>query len=298
MTPDPASGRWLRALAIAAFVACGVATCARSTEPARSAGKRIITIGGAVTETVFALGHGAQVVAVDTSSVFPPEVARLPQVGYQRTIAAETVLSLSPDLVVASAEAGPPAALAQLRSAGIAVEIIPVAMTPEAAAVRIAAIGAAIGAQPAATELANRVRSATKTAVARCCTGAPGPAPKAILIYARGAGTMMVAGTETAGAAMLELAGARNPVTFSGFKPLSAEALVEAAPDVIVIPSRGLATLGGEAGLLALPGVAATPAGRARRFVAMDDLLLLGFGPRLGEAVDELASRLAGRPRS
>jgi iron complex transport system substrate-binding protein len=156
------------------------------------------------------------------------------------------------------------------------------------------AIGAALNLEPAATALADQVRRATQSAVARCCTGARVP-PTAILIYARGAGTMMVAGKDTAGAAMLELAGARNPVTFSGFKPLSPEALVEAAPEVIVIPARGLATLGGEAGLLAVPGVAATPAGRARRFVAMDDLLLLGFGPRLGEAVDELSSRLAER---
>ncbi len=299
MMPDPGSGRWLRALAIAAFVACLVATCARSSEPARSAGRRIITIGGAITETVFALGRGAQVVAVDTSSVFPPEVTKLPQVGYQRTLAAESILALAPDVVIASAEAGPPAALAQLRSAGIHVAMVPVAMTEEATVARIAAVGAALDLQPAATELANQVRRATRAAaeaaIERCCTGVR-TKPVAILIYARGAGTMMVAGQDTAGAAMLELAGAHNPVTFSGFKPLSPEALVEAAPEVIVIPSRGLATLGGEAGLLAVPGIAATPAGRARRFVAMDDLLLLGFGPRLGEAIDELSSRLAGRP--
>jgi len=91
----------------------------------------------------------------------------------------------------------------------------------------------------------------------------------------------------------VELAGGRNAVPgFAGYKPLSAEVLIAAAPEVIVVPARGLATLGGEAGLLALPGVADTPAGRARRIVAFDDLLLLGFGPRLGPAIDELARRL------
>lgn len=293
MTPDPASGRWLRALAIAAFVACGVVTCARSEPATPLVGRRLVTIGGAVTEIVFALGAGAHVVAVDTSSVYPPEVTKLPQVGYQRTIATESILALSPDLVIASAEAGPPAALAQLRAAGVAVTIIPVALSPEAAAARIEAIGAALDATPAATALAARVRRDTRAALARW--GTAGDRPTALVIYARGAGTTMVAGTDTAGAAMLALAGARNPATFTGYKPLSPEALVEAAPDVIVVPSRGLATIGGEAGLLALPGVAATPAGRARRFVAMDDLLLLGFGPRLATAIDELADRLAGR---
>lgn len=288
MTPDPATGRWLRAIAIAVFVAAGVIACTRASEPAR-AGQRIVTVGGAITETVFALGAGAQVVAVDTSSVYPPEVARLPQVGYQRTLAAETVLAWSPDLVVASAEAGPPAALAQLRAAGVPVALIPVAMTPAATAGRIEAVGAAIGAGAAAHALAERVASEARRALAGCCQAHP----TAVLIYARGAGTAMIAGRDTAGAAMLALAGARTPATFTGFKPLSPEVLVEAAPDVIVIPSRGLATLGGEPGLLALPGVADTPAGKARRIVAMDDLLLLGFGPRLPAAITELGQRLA-----
>jgi iron complex transport system substrate-binding protein len=288
MTPDPASGRWLRAIAIAVFVAAGVVTCARAREPAK-VGTRIVTVGGAITETVFALGAGAQVVAVDTSSVYPPEVTRLPQLGYQRTLAAESVLALSPDLVVASAEAGPPAALDQLRAAGIAVAVIPVALTPDAAAARIEAVGAAIGAGVAAHALAARVTGEARAALAGCCRAHP----TAVLIYARGAGTAMIAGRDTAGAAMLALAGARTPASFTGFKPLSPEVLVEAAPDVIVIPTRGLATLGGEPGLLALPGVAATPAGKARRIVAMDDLLLLGFGPRLPAAIAELGAKLA-----
>lgn len=285
MTPDPASGRWLRALAIAAFVACGVVTCTRSTTT--QAGKRIVTVGGAVTETVFALGGGAHVVAVDTSSVYPPEATALPQVGYQRTLAAEHVLAMTPDLVVASAEAGPPAALAQLRAAGVRVVLVPVAMTPEAAATRIAEVGAAIGAGEAAKALAAKVAREARAAVRA-------GGPSAVLIYARGAGTAMVAGNDTTGAAMLALAGAHTPATFTGYKPLSPEVLVAAAPEVIVVPSRGLDSLGGEAGLLALPGVAETPAGKARRIVAMDDLLLLGFGPRLATAIDELARKLRG----
>ena len=297
--PDPISGRWLRACAIALFVACGVVTCTRSRGPQDPpAARRIVSIGGPITETVFALGEGARVVAVDTSSVYPPEVTHLPQIGYQRTLSAESVLALAPDLVLASADAGPPAALAQLRAAGVAVEVMPAAMTPDAAARRIEAIGAALRTNPLAIELADQLRRATRAAHERHAT-APPRVLNAVLVYARGAGTTMVAGSDTPGAAMLELAGAHNAAAgFSGFKPLSAEVLVQSAPDVIVIPTRGLATLGGERGLLALPGVAETPAGRARRFVAMDDLLLLGFGPRLGAAIDELSSRMAGETGS
>lgn len=288
--PDPTVGRWLRTLAIGLMIACGAITCARGDAARSSSGVRIVSVGGPVTEIVFALGKGDQVVAVDSSSVFPPEVTRLPQVGYQRTLSAESVLALSPDLVIASAEAGPPAALEQLRAAGVRVDIAPTASTIEDAARRIEVVGAALNVRPAASELATSLRSHA-TRVRRAAIEPA--APRAIVVYARGGGTVMIAGADTPGAAMLELAGGRNAATgFTGYKALSPEVLVDAAPEVIVIPSRGLTSIGGEAGLLALPGVGATPAGRARRFVAMDDLLLFGFGPRLGAAIEELARRL------
>jgi iron complex transport system substrate-binding protein len=290
---DPLAGRRMRAVAVALTLACAV-TCARGGEPQRPpTGSRIVSIGGPVTEIVFALGKGDHVVAVDTSSVFPPEVTRLPQIGYQRTLSAESVLAHAPDLVVATADAGPPAALDQLRAAGVAVEIIPTALTIEAAGARIEAVGAALGVRPMASDLADRVRRHATQARAGCCA-ADHRTPRALLVYARGGGTVMVAGSDTPAAAMLELAGARNAATgFTGYKALSPEILVDAAPEVIVVPSRGLASLGGEAGLLALPGVAHTPAGRDERIVAMDDLLMLGFGPRLAAAIDELSRRLA-----
>ena len=245
-----------------------------------------------MTETVFALGEGARVVGVDVSSVYPPEATRLPQLGYQRTLSAEGILAQAPDLVIASEEAGPPAALEQLRAAGVEVAIIPSAMTPEAAATRIQRVGEALNASPRATTLATTLVRDVGEVRARID---PTSRPDAIVIYTRGAGTLMVAGEGTTAAAMLELAGARNAARgFTGYKALSPELLVAAAPQVIIIPARGLALLGGEAGLLAVPGVAATPAGQRRRFVALDDLLLLGFGPRLASAIDQLASAVRG----
>jgi iron complex transport system substrate-binding protein len=292
MIPDPKSGARLRTAALVLYIACCAITCTRAREPARTG--RVVTVGGPVTEIAFALGHGGQVVAVDTSSVYPPQVTALPHVGYQRTLSAEAVLALSPDLVIASAEAGPPAALDQLRAAGVRVEIIPAASTVDEAAARIEAVGAVLHERARARAAAAKLRADAAAARERCCAGEH-RAPKAVLVYARGAGTVLLAGTGTAAAAMLELAGARSAITgFSGFKPISAEALVAAAPEVIVIPARGLVSIGGEAGLLAMPGVAETPAGRAHRIVAVDDLLLLGFGPRLPAAIDELARGFGG----
>ncbi|HET9619787.1 MAG TPA: ABC transporter substrate-binding protein [Kofleriaceae bacterium] len=301
MTPDPITGVRLRALAIALCLVIGVLACTRAGRaPAPAGAQRIVAIGGPVTEIVFALGRGDRVIAVDASSVFPPDVTHLPQVGYQRTLSAEPILAHDPDLVIASGDAGPPSVIAQLRAAGVRVELIPTAQTVDEAARRIVAVGAALHAEEVARTLAEHVREEAQRARERCCVIAGGdtarraPRVKAAVIYARGAGTVMLAGSDTPAAAMLELAGARNAVgSFSGYKPISAEALVAAAPDVIVVPSRGLASIGGEPGLLAVPGLADTPAGRAHRVVAIDDLLLLGFGPRLPAAIDELARRFA-----
>ena len=287
-----------RARTLATVAACAaalaVAGCSRAADEAAAGGnatpRRIVSIGGAVTETVFALGAGPRVVAVDSSSVFPAEADALPEVGYQRTLAAEGILALQPDLVIAAAEAGPPAALEQLRRAGVEVALMPPADTIGAAADRIRAIGAALGDPTAGNAMATRVEQAAVEARSR----ARQVPTRVLFLYARGGGTAMVSGTGTPAAAMIALAGAQPAMTaWDGFRPLSAEAAVAAAPDVILIPSRGLGSLGGIDGVLAMPGLGDTPAGRARRVVALDDLLLLGFGPRLPQAIDALTQALA-----
>jgi iron complex transport system substrate-binding protein len=270
---------------MAAIAVLGSACKGRDAAPS-AAKRRIVSVGGAVTETVFALGAGADVIAVDSSSVAPSDVvSKLPQVGYQRTLAAEPIAALEPTLVLATDEAGPPAALTQLRDLGLRLVTIESGYTVEAARARIQDIAAALGADPTAV-LATFDRD---VAAARALADQPHRRVKAISVYARGAGAVMAGGTDTASGAMLALAGADNAIDVTGYAPLTSEALVAAAPEVIVIPTRGLAALGGEAALWGLPGMAETPAGRDRKLVAIDDLLLLGFGPRLGEGIRQLA---------
>lgn len=115
--------------------------------------------------------------------------------------------------------------------------------------------------------------------------------PRVLFVYARGPGSVSVAGSDTPAAELLRLAGADNAIAgFTGFRPISAEAVIAARPDFIVIPSRGLESIGGAAGLGAQPGVAQTAA--AKHVIAIDDLKLLGFGPRVGEALLELVRAL------
>jgi iron complex transport system substrate-binding protein len=289
MIPDPMTGRWLRLLSFVLVASClllETASCSRESGTS-SAKRRIVSVGGTVTETVFALGAGDEVVAIDTSSVYPEATTKLPKVGYQRTLSTEGILAFSPDLVIVTEDAGPPSVLEQLRSAGVHIERVPSPKSIDSAAEAILAVGKALDLP--ATELAEKVRREARAASER----ALGDGLRFVMMFARGAGAMMIAGGDTAASAMVELAGGRNAVgDISGYKPLSAEILIAAAPEVIVVPARGLATMGGVDGVLSVPGVADTPAGRARRIVPYDDLLLLGFGPRLPLAIDELARLL------
>lgn len=252
---------------------------------------RLITLGGDVTEIVYALGAGDDVVAADTSSVFPPAAAALPKVGYQRQLAAEGVLALSPTLILASDEAGPPAALTQLRDAGVAIEIIAADDSPEGAVAKVRRVAAKLGRREAGEKLVADMQAALAHAAADRTRVAS--SPRVLFVYARGAGTVSVAGRATSADAMIRLAGGRNAIeAFDGFKPLTAEAAVAAAPDVVLMLSRGLDSLGGADAVWAQPGLAQTPAAHSRRLVVMDDLYLLGFGPRTGAAVADLARQL------
>lgn len=254
-------------------------------------GPRIVTVGGGVTETAFALGAENKIVGVDTSSVYPAEaVGKLPKVGYQRQLAAEGVVSLNPSLVLATADAGPPPALRQIAAAGVKIITIDNENSVAGAVKRIRQIAAALNAEARGEELVKRLESDTQAA--QQCANQTAK-PKVLFIYARGAGAAQVSGTKTAADAMINLSGGVNAVTeYENYKPLTPEALVKAQPDVILFPALGLQALGGIEAALQLPGVAETPAGKNRRVIAVDDLLLLGFTPRLGEGMKDLCAKL------
>ncbi len=253
---------------------------------------RLVVLGGSLTEIVFALGAGDRVVGVDASSTYPEAVDQLQKVSYHRRLAAEGVLSLSPTLVIATTEAGPPEALQQLQSAGVTVLILPHEPSAASAVGRIRSLARALDVEVRGEALVQALERDLERAGK---TSSDKPV-KVLFIYARGQGTLMVAGQETAADRMMELAGGINAVRgYTGYKPLTAEAVVAAAPEAVLVMDSGLESVGGEAGLWKLAGMALTPAGAEGRLVSMNGLLLLGFGPRLGEAAVALNQSLYPR---
>lgn len=253
---------------------------------------RIVSSGGTLTEIVHALGFGDHLVGVDTSSLHPESVTQLPKIGYQRQLSAEGVLSLSPSLIIASEESGPPPVVAQLRGTGTPLFVVPTEHTVEGAKTTLRTLGTLLDRTDRAAELIGALDRDLEAA--RALHPAEGaPRPRVLFIYARGQGTLNVAGEATAGDVMIDLAGGINAVQgFEGYRPLTAESVVSAAPDVILMTRMGSGSVGGAESVFALPGLDLTPAAANKRLVVMDDLKLLGFGPRTGEAALELARAL------
>ncbi|MYC97175.1 MAG: hemin ABC transporter substrate-binding protein [Caldilineaceae bacterium SB0661_bin_32] len=252
---------------------------------------RIVTLGGTVTEIVFALGSGDNVVAVDSSSSYPAQVSDLPQVGYQRRLSAEGVLALDPSLILATTEAGPSEAIQHLRDTGVDVLLLESDDSVEGVAEKIRGFAKALGREAEGESLV--VRLEADLAQARSYVQSAESQPRVLFIYARGAGAVSVSGQGTGAHTMIQLAGGENAIEgFEGYRPLTAEAALAAAPDVILMFTSGLQSLGGQDDLLEVPGIAQTPAAQNGRIVAMDGLFLLNFGPRMGQAVLDLAKQI------
>lgn len=250
-----------------------------TNEPTRPA--RVVSVGGAITETVFALGEGKRVVGVDATSRFPDEVTKLPQVGVHRAVSVEGVLSLAPDLVLLAEDSAPPVTVEQLRSAGTRVVVVPREPSVEGVRRSIRVVAEALGKEAAGEALIAEMTRALEGLVPPKSK----KRPRVVYVYS-GSGSLHVAGRDTAADAIVTLAGGENAVTgYTGYRPLNAEALIAARPDVILFPARSLGALGGVEGVLRVPGVALTPAGKNKRVFPVDDSVALSFGPRLAEGI-------------
>ncbi len=249
---------------------------------------RLVVIGGSLTEIVFALGKGGSVIGVDQTSVWPPEVKALPQVGYYKKVSAEGVLSLAPTLVMAYRDAEPASALRQLEQAGIPVVLFERSPPMRALQDNIGAVGRLLGTEREAEAL-RRSLDDQIAAVGGMVAGIK-KKPRVLFVLNYDPSQTVVAGTDTIAGQLIEMAGGINAADgITGFKPLNGEMVTAAAPDLVLTVEERWEGIGGAAGMIRLPGMSATPAGRSGRFAPMPGPLMLGLGPRLGEALRRLS---------
>ncbi|MEM7322960.1 MAG: ABC transporter substrate-binding protein [Actinomycetota bacterium] len=257
--------------------------------------ERIVPLDGTVAEVVFALGLGDNVVATDLSATFPPEADALPEIGYQRALSAEPIAVFEPTVLLATDIAGPPGTLDELRALGYPVVIVPNEATADGPGNKIRAVANALGVPGRGAELADDVDQSIAAIASANEDG-----PRVAALYIRGTSAQFVLGLDSATHWLITAAGGVNVADELGFDesaPVTAEAILRVDPEVLLVPTAGLASVDGIDGLLEIDGLSLTSAGKARRVITYDDQLLLGNGPRVGELLADLSSELAAVSR-
>ena len=254
---------------------------------------RIITLSGALTETVDALGMGSKIVATDVTSIYPAYVKQLPKVSRNRSVSTEGLLSFAPDIVLAPEGHINQEIQYQLKASGIRLIIFKQQYSAAGDISFIQAVANAIGIPDKGKILAQKTEQRLQIAIEQVKESKQAK-KKVLFIYARGTGTMSVAGKGSSIDALIKLVGAHNAIhEFSDFKPYTTEAMVKADPDVILMFDFGLSSLGGKASVLKMPGIKLTKAGKNERIIDMDGQLLTNFSVRLPDAILALNQRLA-----
>jgi len=244
---------------------------------------RVVSLDSVTTETFFALGAGDQVVGCDEGSAYPEAVKELPKVSSGHQVNAEAALALRPALVIGRDRPMSQAAFQVLGRGPVRVEKLSGEAGIAPAKENIKRIAALLGKEEAGAALIQSIETDLETLRTRAAERGDKPAPKVLAIYLRPEATLLL-GDESNAMTYALLAGAENAAKgISGFQALNAEAVINAAPDIILCYTEGLAKSGGIEKLLSLPGVGQTPAARNKRVVAFSDQVLGGFGPRLGK---------------
>lgn len=267
---------------LALTTACNSGAKPEETKEAKVETKRIVSLSGSITEIIYAVGSQKELIGVDVTSTYPAAAEKLTNLGHVRKLAVESLLALNPTHVVMLEDEVSPDLKSKLKQAKIELVTFKHPNSVEDAKSLVKEVAKWLG-----------KAEASKAIVAKIDTDIQkleklGKKPKVLFVYARGAGTLMVAGENTPLEKMIVLAGGENAGKgFTDFKPLTSESVIAANPDVILMFTSGAQSLGPD-GIFNVPGVSATNAGKNKALIQMDGQLLSGFGPRVADALTEL----------
>lgn len=279
-------------LFLAVFIGAGAAAGgAVAADQGNPEAQRIVSVGGTITEILYDLGAQDRIIARDSTSFYPAEANSKPDVGYMRQLSAEGILGQKPDLILMEEGSGPPPVLEILKASEVPMVVVPTPPEAEKIGQKIRDVGAAVGLSEKAEALAAKTEEGLKS-VAADVAKITGEKKKVLFVLSVSNGRLMAGGADTEAGAIIAMAGGVNAApTITGYKPLSDEAVIAAAPDVILTMSRGSHSITAEQ-MFALPSMQTTPAAASKALVSMDGLMLLGFGPRTPEAARELAAKI------
>lgn len=260
---------------------------------------RLVSVGGDVTEIIYALGEEGKLVGRDSTSLYPEAATKLPDVGYMRQLSPEGVIGINPSAILAVEGSGPPETLAVLKNAGIPFQTVPEKFDRDGILLKIRNVGDFLGVPEKASALADQVKADLDAAVAETAKRPESERKRVMFILSAQGGKVMASGSGTAADGIIALSGAVNATGgFQGYKPLTDEAIIEAKPDVVLMMTRRGSHSASDDELFAHPALSLTPAAKNKTVIRMDGLHLLGFGPRTASAVRELTSAIYGKPNA
>ena len=280
----------LSALALCVVIVAPLTGHAAEVETVPNA-KRVVAVGGSITEIVYELGEQQRLVARDSTSLFPQDAMKLPDIGYMRQLPAEGVMSVDPDAILLLDGSGPPEAIEVLKKASVPLVAIPDEFSREGIVEKVKAVGHALGVEAKADALAAKLDAEIASAEKNAAEAKE--KKRVLFILSAPGGKIMASGEGTAADGIIAMAGAENVMSeFKGYKQVTDEAIITAAPDVILMMDRGDHG-GSNEQLFSHPALAETPAGKAKKVIRMEGTYLIGFGPRTAGAVRDLAAALA-----
>jgi iron complex transport system substrate-binding protein len=256
---------------------------------------RLVSVGGDVTEIIYALGEESRLIARDTTSMYPQAAMTLPDVGYMRALSPEGILAMNPTAIIAVEGSGPPEALSVLKGASVPFETVPNTYDRDGILKKIDRVGSLLAVPDKAKALKEKVGADLDAAIADAGKRPETDRKRILFILSLQGEKIMASGTGTAADGIIKLSGSVNAVgNFPGYKPLTDEAIIEAKPDVILMMSRGDGSSVKDEDLLNQPAIALTPAAEKKAIFRVDGLHMLGFGPRTASAVRELNAVIYG----
>ena len=254
--------------------------------------EKIASAGGDITEILFEIGVGDKVVAVDSTSIFPEAVRELPGIGYVRELSAEGVLSTGANVLIGSHDMGTPAVMDNLKTAGMRVEFAPDGVGSQRYVDKVNFVARILGRETRGGEMIDTYNSAISQVTTRA--KALSRKPRVLMLLSVRDGSPIAAGRDTTGHDMIEVTGGQNMASFEGWKPMNSEAIIAAAPDIILMSSLHLERIGGLDVIMGRPDIGATPSGENQAYAVLSPQMMLQFGPRSPIAMNDIITAYEG----
>jgi len=278
----------MRALVL--FLLAGTA-CARD---AARTGPRVVCVSKQINEYLYEIHAESALVARDLTSIYPPQITKLPSVGYHRALSAEGIISLRPTMLLTDGNLGPATVVDQVKKVGIPVVIMSPGSSPDSAKALMTQLGKEFHHEHAADSVIAKWNSDMAAALGDSAAWSNGPKPRVLVMhFGQIANDYLAIRRGTPADQIIRWAGGENAIdSAGGMLRLTPELIAKAAPDIIIATDVGYDRVGGVEKFAALPGVSLTPAGRAKRIYRVDETEVMYYGPRTPASLEKIVKWL------